>query len=305
MKVLVTGGAGFIGSHFVEQLIEAGYDVITLDKLTYAGSKSNLKNVLGSEKHRFVKGDICDEELVERLVSQVDSIVNFAAESHVDRSIVGSKPFVSTNIQGIQVLLDAAVNSNIERFVQISTDEVYGEVIDGEFVESDSLNPRNPYAATKASADLLVQSYYTTHDLPVLITRSSNNYGPRQHEEKLIPKFITRAVEDRSLPVYGDGNHIREWTYVTDNCRGIMTVLRQGEPGNIYNIGSGEEKSNQEVTKQILDELGKSDDLIEHVDDRPGHDRRYSLDSEKVRDLGWNPETPFSQGLKRTIDYYI
>jgi len=226
MKLLVTGGAGFIGSNFVRHVLdETEYHVTTLDKLTYSGTRVNLEGVLEHDRHRFVKGDIRDEALVDNLASTVDAIVNFAAESHVDRSIEGSKPFVSTNVQGLQVLLDAAVERDLDRFVQISTDEVYGEVLDGKFTESDKLNPRNPYAATKASADLLAQSYHTTHELPVLITRTSNNYGPRQHTEKLIPKFITRAVEDRPLPLYGDGSHIREWTYVEDNCRAIRMVL--------------------------------------------------------------------------------
>jgi len=305
MKLLVTGGAGFIGSNFVRHVLdETEYHVTTLDKLTYSGTRVNLEGVLEHDRHRFVKGDIRDEALVDNLASTVDAIVNFAAESHVDRSIEGSKPFVSTNVQGLQVLLDAAVERDLDRFVQISTDEVYGEVLDGKFTESDKLNPRNPYAATKASADLLAQSYHTTHELPVLITRTSNNYGPRQHTEKLIPKFITRAVEDRPLPLYGDGSHIREWTYVEDNCRAIRMVLENGDPGEVYNIGSGEELSNLEVTGRILNELGKSEDLIEFVEDRPGHDRRYSVECEKIRDLDWSPNWTFDQGLKETVDYY-
>lgn len=305
MKLLVTGGAGFIGSNFVRHILnETDHRVTTLDALTYSGTTSNLEGVLEDNRHRFVEGDIRDADLVGELASSADTIVNFAAESHVDRSIEGAEPFVSTNVQGTQVLLDAAIEHNHDRFIQISTDEVYGEVLDGEFEESDRLNPRNPYAASKASADLLAQSYYTTHKLPVLITRSSNNFGPRQNTEKLIPKFITRAVQERSLPLYGDGHHVREWTYVEDNCRAITTVLEKGDPGEIYNIGSGEELSNLEVTRKILEELDKSDDFIEFVEDRPGHDRRYSLNWEKIRDLGWTPNWTFEEGLKEAVEYY-
>jgi len=305
MRLLVTGGAGFIGSNFVRYVLdETDYHVTTLDALTYSGTTENLEGFLEDDRHRFVEGDIRDAELVDDIASNVDVIVNFAAESHVDRSIDSAEPFVSTNLKGTQVLLDAALKHDHDRFVQISTDEVYGEVLDGKFDESHKLNPRNPYAATKSSADLLAQSYHTTHDLPVIITRSSNNYGPRQHTEKLISKFITRASEDRSLPLYGDGSHVREWTYVTDNCRGIMTVLEKGKSGEVYNIGSGKELSNLEVTKHILNELGKSEALIDFVDDRPGHDRRYSLDCTKIRKLGWSPKWTFDEGLRETIKFY-
>lgn len=305
MKLLVTGGAGFIGSNFVKQMLNTtSHEVVTLDALTYSGTKENLEPVLGLDRHRFVEGDIRDTELVDQLASEVDATVNFAAESHVDRSIEGSEPFVSTNMQGTQVLLDAALENDHSRFIQISTDEVYGEVLDGAFSESNPLRPRNPYAATKAGADHLVQSYYTTHGLPVMITRSSNNFGPHQHTEKLIPKFITRASEGQNLPVYGDGRHIREWTYVDDNCRAIRTVLEKGEPGEVYNIGSGHELSTLEVTERILEELNKPRDLIEFVEDRPGHDRRYSLDCEKIRNLGWSPKTSFDEGMRKTVEYY-
>ena len=305
MKLLVTGGAGFIGSNFVKQVLNTtSHEVVTLDALTYSGTKENLGTVLGLDRHRFVEGDIRDAELVDQLASEVDATVNFAAESHVDRSIEGSAPFVLTNVQGTQVLLDAALENDHSRFIQISTDEVYGEVLDGAFSESDPLRPRNPYAATKAGADHLVQSYYTTHGLPVMITRSSNNFGPHQHTEKLIPKFITRASEGQNLPVYGDGRHVREWTYVDDNCRAIRTVLEKGEPGEVYNIGSGHERSTLEVTERILEELNKPSDLIEFVEDRPGHDRRYSLDCEKIRNLGWSPKTSFDEGIRKTVEYY-
>ena len=306
MHLLVTGGAGFIGSNFVQLVLrETNHDVTTLDALTYAGSVDNLNGVLGHPDHEFVEGDICDEELVSELVAEADAILNFAAESHVDRSIDGAGPFVETNVRGTQVLLDAALDAGIDRFLQVSTDEVYGEIVDGVFEEGDPLNPRNPYAATKASADLLARSYYTTHDLPVLITRSSNNYGPRQHKEKLIPKFITRANEGKPLPLYGDGTHIREWIYVEDNCRAIITVLEEGEPGEIYNIGSGQELQNGEVTRRIVEEVGTSEDIIEFVEDRPGHDQRYALDTDKIESLGWKPRVSFEEGLQQTVNYYI
>ncbi|WP_128226291.1 dTDP-glucose 4,6-dehydratase [Halobacteriaceae archaeon SHR40] len=306
MKLLVTGGAGFIGSNFVHYALEnTTHDIITLDALTYAGSRSNLEGTLDSDSHRFVEGDIRNRDLVDDLVEDVDAIVNFAAESHVDRSIDTAEPFVSTNIQGTQTLLDSARSHDIERFVQISTDEVYGEVLDGVFSETDRLNPRNPYAATKAGADLIARSYYTTYDLPVLITRSSNNYGPRQHPEKLIPKFITNAAKDEALPVYGDGSNIREWTYVEDNCRGIDFVLEKGVPGEVYNIGSGVELSNLEVTEQILAATGSSESLIEFVEDRPGHDQRYALETTKITDLGWEPKWEFDEGLAETVEFYL
>lgn len=305
MKILVTGGAGFIGSNFVKHLLrDTDHDATIIDSLTYSGTKKNLDGALDDSRLRFVEGDIRNEDLVNELASETDAIVNFAAESHVDRSIEGAKPFVSTNIQGAQALLDAAVEHDHNRFLQISTDEVYGQVLEGNFIEEDPLNPRNPYAATKASADMLARSYHITHDLPVLITRSSNNYGPNQHREKLIPKFITRAAKGEPLPLYGDGQQIREWTFVEDNCRAIRRVLEDGSPGEIYNIGSGHELSNLEVTNKILQELDQSTDLIEFIDDRPGHDRRYSLSSEKIRSLGWEPQTTFEQGIKQTIEHY-
>lgn len=306
MHVLVTGGAGFIGSNFVRLLLaESDHRVTTLDSLTYAGSKDNLDGVLNDPNHEFVEGDIRDAAVVAEVLDSVDAVVNFAAESHVDRSVEGSKPFVSTNIEGTRVLLDEALDADIQRFLQISTDEVYGQILEGSFTESDQLNPRNPYAATKASADLLVQSYFTTHDLPVLITRSSNNFGPRQHCEKLIPKFITRAKNGEQLPVYGDGSNVREWIYVEDNCRAILTVLEEGDPGEIYNVGSGIERSNLEVTEAILDAVGADESLIEFVEDRPGHDQRYALDTSKVESLGWRPKYDFEEGLAETVDFYL
>jgi len=306
MRILVTGGAGFIGSNFVHYLLkETDHDVVTLDALTYAGSRENLDGALEDPGHEFVEGDIRDRELVEELVADADAVVNFAAESHVDRSIEGAESFVSTNLQGTQVLLDAVLAADVDRFLQISTDEVYGEVESGVFTEDDRLAPRNPYAATKAGADLLVMSYHETHDLPVLVTRSSNNYGPRQHPEKLIPKFVTNAAVGETLPLYGDGTNVREWTYVEDNCRAVATVLEEGELGEVYNIGSGDELQNVEVTRKILDAVGASEDLIEFIEDRPGHDQRYALDTTKVRELGWEPEWSFEEGLERTVDYCL
>ena len=307
MRILVTGGAGFIGSNFVHYLLNEHEDdeVITLDALTYAGSKDNLDGVLDDPRHEFVKGDIRDRQLVSDLVADVDAIVNFAAESHVDRSIDGAKPFVSTNVQGTQTLLDAATDADIDRFLQISTDEVYGQILDGKFAEDDQLNPRNPYAATKAGADLLAQSFQTTHDLPVVITRTCNNFGPRQHPEKLIPKFIQNAADGKSLPIYGDGSNVREWIYIEDNCRALDVVLREGTVGEVYNIGSHTEKTNLEVTEEILNAVGASEDLIKFVEDRAGHDQRYALETEKINALGWEPEYTFEQGLNRTVDYYL
>lgn len=307
MRILITGGAGFIGSNFVHYLLNEYEDneVITLDALTYAGSKDNLDGVLDDPRHEFVEGNIRDRELVSDLVADIDVIVNFAAESHVDRSIDGAKPFVSTNIQGTQTLLDAATEADIDRFLQISTDEVYGQILDGKFAEDDQLNPRNPYAATKASADLLAQSFQTTHDLPVVITRTCNNFGPRQHPEKLTPKFIQNAADGKSLPVYGDGSNVREWIYIEDNCRALDVVLREGTVGEVYNIGSHTEKTNLEVTEEILNAVGASEDLIKFVEDRAGHDQRYALETEKINALGWEPEYTFEQGLNRTVDYYL
>jgi dTDP-glucose 4,6-dehydratase len=306
MRILVTGGAGFIGSNFVHYVLDEHDDeIVTLDALTYAGSKGNLDGVFDDPRHEFVEGDIRDRELVTDLVADVDAIVNFAAESHVDRSIEGAAPFVSTNVQGTQTLLDVANDADIDRFLQISTDEVYGQVLDGKFSEDDPLNPRNPYAATKAGADLLARSFQTTHGLPVLITRTSNNFGPRQHPEKLIPKFIANAAAGESLPVYGDGSNVREWIYVEDNCRALDLMLRKGEVGEIYNIGSHAEKTNLEVTEAILEAVGADDDLIEFVEDRAGHDQRYALETDKIEALGWEPEYTFEEGLERTVQYYL
>lgn len=303
MDLLVTGGAGFIGSNYVRHVLETtDAAVTTLDALTYAGDPSNLPD---HERHRFVEGDITDRGLVDDLVASADQIVNFAAESHVDRSIDGATPFVRSNVEGVATLLDAAVEHEVDRFVQISTDEVYGEIASGEFSEEDRLEPRNPYAATKAGADLLARSYHVTHGVPVVITRSSNNFGPRQHPEKLIPKLIRRADTGEPLPIYGDGSNVREWTYVADNCRAVELVRREGEVGTVYNVGSGDERTNLKVARAVCEAVGASEELIEFVEDRPGHDQRYALETARIRDLGWQPEVAFDEGLARAVDYYL
>jgi dTDP-glucose 4,6-dehydratase len=308
MRLLVTGGAGFIGSNFVRYLLKIyeNVEVVTLDALTYAGSKANLEGVREDPRHRFVEGDIRDDALVADLMSDVDFVVNFAAESHVDRAINGAAPFVATNVEGTRTLLDAAVSADIERFLQISTDEVYGEVMEGCASEDSLLEPQNPYAATKAAADHLALSYQTTHGLPVLVTRTCNNYGPGQNTEKLIPKFITSAAAGVELPVYGDGSNVREWIYVRDNCRALNRVLRDGDIGNIYNVGTGDERSTLEVTHAIVDGVeGADEDQITFIEDRPGHDQRYAVATEKIEALGWQPAWAFEDGLTETIDYYI
>ena len=306
MRVLVTGGAGFIGSNFVSYLLEETHvSVVTLDALTYAGTTDNLDGVLDNPRHKFVEGDIRNRSLVEDLLANVDAIVHLAAETHVDRSIRDAEPFVETNVHGTQQLLDATIEADIDRFVQVSTDEVYGEVLEGRSTERDRLWPRNPYAATKASADHLAESYEITHDVPVVIARPSNNFGPRQHEEKLIPKFIERAGNDATLPVYGDGSAIREWSYVRDTCRALELLLFEGQVGEVYNISSNEERTTLEVATSILDTVDVSKELIEHVPDRPGHDQRYALDTTKMQSLGWEPQYSFEEGLQRTVEYYL
>ncbi|WP_158854460.1 dTDP-glucose 4,6-dehydratase [Halorhabdus sp. CUG00001] len=307
MQYLVTGAAGFIGSNYVRYLLNAREDVsiVSLDALTYAGSKANLAGVLDDPRHEFVEGDIRDDELMASLLTDADYVLNFAAESHVDRSIEGAEPFVSTNVEGTRTLLDAALGAGLEGFLQVSTDEVYGQILDGAFTETDPLTPRNPYAASKAGADLLAMSYWHTHELPVVVTRTCNNFGPRQHDEKLIPKFVQRAAEGAELPLYGDGSNVREWIYVADNCRAIDQVLREGSPGEIYNIGTGIERTNLEVAEAIIDAVGGSDDQITFVEDRPGHDQRYALETAKLERLGWGPEWSFEEGLERTVGYYL
>lgn len=306
MDILVTGGAGFIGSNFVHYFLEnTAHEITTIDALTYAADGSNLYGPMEHPRHEFLEADIRDKTVVEDAIAGADVIVNFAAQTHVDRSISDSEPFVSTNVEGTRTLLDAATATEINRFIQISTDEVYGEILDGKFTETDPLDPRNPYAATKASADHLVRSYAATHDLPVNIVRPSNNFGPRQHREKLFPKFITRSAAGESLPLYGDGSNVREWTYVKDTCRAIELVLTQAPPGEVYNVGSGTELENTEVCKRILDSVGASKDLIEYVDDRPGHDQRYALETSKIEALGWEPKYSFVDALEETTEFYV
>jgi dTDP-glucose 4,6-dehydratase len=304
MRLLITGGAGFIGSNFVHYMRKKHptNQLVVLDKLTYAGNLANLKAAM--KKIEFIKGDICDRKLVEKVAKEVDVIINFAAESHVDRSIAEPEPFLTTNILGTQVLLEAARKFGHEKFVQISTDEVYGSIRGGSFKEGDPLKPSSPYAASKAAADMLVHSYIVTYGLPALITRSTNNFGPYQHPEKLIPKLIINAISGKPLPIYGDGKSVRDWLYVVDNCEAIDFILREGKIGEIYNVGAGNEKTNLEIATFILEELGKPKSMIKFVEDRPGHDRRYSLNCEKLKALGWKPKYPLDRGLKETVKWY-
>lgn len=306
MKLFVTGGAGFIGSNFIRYLLDKypDYQIINLDKLTYAGNLDNIKDLKGNRHHTFVKGDICNPKVVNRLAEQAEVIINFAAESHVDRSILEAGQFVQTDVYGTYVLLEAARKFGHRRYLQISTDEVYGSIQRGAFSETDPLNPSSPYAASKAAADLMVLAYGTTYRMSVLMTRSSNNFGPYQHPEKFIPLFITHALEDKPLPLYGDGRNVRDWIYVLDNCEAIDMVLHKGKEGEIYNVGGNNEHTNIEITEQILKTLEKPLSLIHYVKDRPGHDRRYALNCQKLRALGFKPRTDFSEALDHTIRWY-
>ncbi len=310
MKILVTGGCGFIGSNFIIYMLETYTDVeiVNIDLLTYAGNLENLKSVEQSTRYRFVKGDITDRDIVRLLASEKpDVIVNFAAESHVDRSIIDPSAFIKTNILGVQVLLDACREFGIPRFVQISTDEVYGSLgPEGSFSETNPLEPNSPYSASKASADLLVHAYFKTFNLNVVITRCSNNYGPYQFPEKLIPLMITNALEDKDLPVYGDGLNVRDWIHVLDHCKAVNTVMRHGVAGQVYNIGGRCEYCNIDIVKLIVNKLGKSESLIKFVKDRPGHDRRYCMNADKLTsELGWSPEISFPDGIEQTINWYL
>ena len=309
MNLLVTGGAGFIGSCFVRHILNKydDYKVINLDALTYAGNIDNLNDVKNNPNYKFVHGNICDKKLVAELVSQVDAVINFAAESHVDRSITGPEIFIETNVKGTLNLLQASKEAKIERFLQVSTDEVYGTLgKDGYFYETTPLAPNSPYSASKASADLLVRAYYETYKMPVLNTRCSNNYGPYQYPEKLIPFFISKLLKNEKVPVYGDGLNVRDWLYVYDHCSAIDTVLHKGKIGEVYNIGGHNEKTNLEITKIILNAMGKDENSIEYVQDRLGHDRRYAIDNHKIQtELGWEPSLTFEEGIKLTIDWYL
>ena len=309
MRLLVTGGAGFIGSNFVRFIIERHRDcsVVNLDKLTYAGNLENLAGLENNPRHLFVQGDICDAGAVQQVLKDgVDAVVNFAAESHVDRSILEAGEFVKTNIQGTLILLEAARARKVERYIQVSTDEVYGSLgATGAFTESTPLAPNSPYAASKASADLLVRSFHHTYGLPALVTRCSNNYGPYQFPEKLIPLLVTNAMAGIPLPIYGDGMNVRDWIHVRDHCGALDKVLHHGKVGETYNVGARREMKNLDIVRLILKELGKGEDLITFVKDRPGHDRRYAIDSAKIeRELGWRPEVPFEQGIKETVEWY-
>lgn len=310
-NLLVTGGAGFIGSNFIHYLLQTypSYVVVNIDRLTYAGNLENLEGVARNPRYRFVKGDICDQGLAESIVRQnkIDAIINFAAESHVDRSILGTSPFIQTNFVGTHTLLEVAQNLAVSKFLQISTDEVYGSTPSStKFTEQSLLNPSSPYAASKASADLLALSYYRTFGTPVVISRCSNNYGPYQFPEKLIPLMISNAICDIPLPVYGDGLQIRDWIHVRDHCTALDRILHAGRVGEIYNISAEDERKNLSVVRLILKKLGKPEGLINFVKDRPGHDRRYAISAAKIRDeLGWNPRTSFDEGLQSTVDWYL
>jgi len=306
VRLLVTGGAGFIGSNFVRHVLAAHPEdsVVNLDKLTYAGNPANLADVARDPRYSFVQGDICDGKLVRDVAKGVDAVVNMAACTHVDRSLMEPDEFLRTDVFGVFTLLEAVKDLKIPRLLHISTDEVYGSVAHGSSRESDPVRPSNPYSASKAGGDLLALAYWQTHKLPVVITRSSNNFGPYQYPEKVIPLFITNALEDRALPLYGDGRNVRDWLYVLDNCTAIDLVLRKGKDGEVYNIGGGHEVENIVLTRQILQLTGKPETLIQPVKDRPGHDRRYSVDSKKVRQLGWTPRHRFGDALRATVEWY-
>jgi len=305
-RILVTGGAGFIGSHFVRLALRRwpDADVVVLDKLTYAGNLANLADVAAEPHYKFVRGDIADEDVVREVIRGADAVINFAAETHVDRSILFPKEFVVTDVLGTFTLLEQAREAGVRKFVQVSTDEVYGSIPEGHFAEDAPLNPSSPYSASKAGGDLLALAYAKTFGVPVVVARSSNNYGPFQYPEKLIPLFITNALDNLPLPVYGDGKQIRDWLFVEDNCRALALILEKGEIGKVYNVGGDCEKENIEVTRMVLATLGRGEELIQWVADRPAHDRRYALSSEGTRALGWRPEVDFETGLALTVNWY-
>ena len=306
-SILIAGGCGFIGSNFVRYYLNAHPKarVAVLDKLTYAGNPENLADLKGNPRFTFVRGDIGDAALVHEWAARVDAIVNFAAETHVDRSLTEPDAFLRTGVHGVYTLLEAVrAHTNVKRFLQISTDEVYGSIEKGSFAETDLLAPSSPYSAAKAAGDLLVLAYRKTWELPILLTRASNNYGPYQYPEKLIPLFVTNALNDQPLPLYGDGLNVRDWLYVEDHCSAIDLVLQKGELGGIYNIGAGEERTNVEITHLILEMLGKPHTLIKPVEDRKGHDRRYSISTDRIRALGWKPRANFEDSIRKTIEWY-
>lgn len=305
-KLLITGGAGFIGSNFIRHILGKydDYRIVNLDSLTYCGNPDNLKDIEKNKRYKFIKGDITDSKLVQNTAKDCDMIVNFAAETHVDRSIKDPASFIRTNVFGTYTLLEAAKKLNTKLYIQISTDEVYGSILKGSFKETDPLSPNSPYSASKAAADLFARSYFVTYKLPVIITRSSNNFGPYQYPEKVMPLFITNILEGRKVPLYADGMNMRDWLYVVDNCEAIDLIMHKGNAGEIYNIGAGGETTNIELTKAILALLEKDESMIEYVKDRPGHDKRYALDIAKIRTLGWHPKHDFEDALKLTIDWY-
>lgn len=307
-NLLVTGSAGFIGSNFVRYMLGKypDYRIVVYDKLTYAGNLDNLKDVAADPRYAFVRGDICDAALVDRVMREhhIDAIVNFAAETHVDRSLLEPDSFIKTDVYGTYVLLEAARKFGIERYLQVSTDEVYGEVTEGSSKETDPIAPRSPYSASKAAGDMMVQAYFVSYQVPALITRGSNTYGPYHYPEKFIPLFVTNAIDDQPLPVYGDGMQVRDWLFVLDHCSGIDTALHKGEAGQVYNIGGGNERYNMQIVEAILRLLDKPKELIRHVADRPGHDRRYSLDCSKLCSLGWQPTHDFDSALEETVRWY-
>lgn len=309
MKILITGGAGFIGSCFVRYMLNKhqNYKIINLDALTYAGNIENLSDIKDNPNYSFVKGNICDKNLIVELTKDVDAIINFAAETHVDNSISNPNIFIETNVVGTLNLLEAAKNNKVERYLQVSTDEVYGSLgKDGYFTERTPISPNSPYSASKASADMLVRAYNKTYNVPTLITRCSNNYGPYQYPEKLIPLFISKLLKGEKIPLYGDGQNVRDWLYVYDHASAIDTVLHKGKTGEVYNVGGHNEKTNIEITKLILENMGKDESMIEYVKDRPGHDRRYAIDNSKItNELGWKPSKTFEEGIKNTINWYM
>jgi dTDP-glucose 4,6-dehydratase len=305
MKLFITGGAGFIGSNYVRHVLASSDDEVTVfDALTYAGNLSSLADVADNPRYSFVQGDICDREAVSAAMAGHDMVVHFAAESHVDRSIVDPDTFVRTNCLGTNVMCDVARHADIERFLHISTDEVYGSIEEGSFVETDRLGPRSPYSSSKAGSDLIALSYQETYDLPVIVTRSSNNFGPYQFPEKVIPLFVTNLLDGKKVPLYGDGLNVRDWIHVLDNCAGVDTVLRKGTIGEIYNIGGGNETTNRELTSMVLANMGVGEEMVEYVQDRLGHDRRYSIDCSKANALGWQPSRELDVAIAETVEWY-
>jgi dTDP-glucose 4,6-dehydratase len=306
MRILVTGGAGFIGSNFVRHILRQHPEdsVLNLDKLTYAGNLENLREVDDEPRYRFLRGDICDPVVVAEAMAEADAVVNFAAETHVDRSIQSAGEFIDTDIKGLYTLLEAARERGLVRFVHVSTDEVYGSIEEGSFDEQDPMDPSSPYSASKAGAELMARAFARTFDYRILVTRGSNTYGPYQYPEKVIPLFITNLLDGEQVPLYGDGRNMRDWLYVEDHCEGLDAVLRKGEPGECYNLGTGKEHTNLELTRRLLALCGRGEESIRHVTDRPGHDRRYSIDTAKARALGWAPRVSFEEGLARTVAWY-